>query len=332
MEVNELLRKIVENNYLNQEEAEFLGEYLTGESMDPCMASSILTAMETRGENADEIHAIIRVLQKKMVRFRECDDCIDMAGTGGSKIKIGNISTISSFVVASAGVKVIKHGNRSFNHNVGSADILEKLGIDIHMSPERAYNVLEKTGITFLFAQDYHPAIKNIAQVRRKLKIKTIFNFIGPFLNPANVKRQVIGFSDPAAMEIGAKIAILMKKEKVMLVHSDLGIDEFMPSGKNTILDIENGKILRKNVIFPELNLPLERFESERVFFDVLNNRGNKFVRDAVVLNSSLGLIVAGKANDLKDAMEISEYLLESGRALEKFYQFKEEAGKNEPY
>ena len=248
---------------------------------------------------------------------------IDTCGTGGDGKGTFNISTATALVVAGAGVKVAKHGNRSASSFCGSADVLEELGVNIQMTPRQAEDCLQKVGITFLFAPLFHPAMKHVAGVRKELGIRTVFNFLGPFVNPARVRRQIVGVSDRNIAEKLMEVAKYLDYEHLLIVISDDGLDEISISNKTRIFEIKNNRV-RKFTMMPE-NFGIKRASIEtikgrdakinaKIIERILEGeKGPK--RDVVILNSAAALYVAGKVKDINSGIKLAEESIDRGKA-----------------
>jgi anthranilate phosphoribosyltransferase len=316
--LEQLLQK---KNITSSEVQEFLEAIIAGE-VNPSQIAAFLVALRIKGESVDEIVGLICGMRKHMIAFPECSDAIDVCGTGGDGSGTFNISTTVAFVVAGAGVKVVKHGNRAASSNCGSADVLEYLGVQITLSPTQAAALFKKTRMIFLFAPLYHPAMKHIAPVRKELGIRTVFNYLGPFLNPARVKRQIIGVPSLQIAKTLASVAAQLDYEHVMIV-SGKRMDEISLSEKSTIFSLK-GKTITKEVIdpqsfgFPKASLSAlqgkDIEENARIMKSILNGeKGPR--RDIVVLNSAYALLVAGKVKSVVDGIVLAEKSIDSGAA-----------------
>jgi anthranilate phosphoribosyltransferase len=233
--------------------AEAFGEVMRGEATHD-QIRDLLLGLKTKGETADEVAGAATALRATMVRLprdprstKHEARLVDTCGTGGGLVGTFNISTTAAFVVAGAGIPVAKHGNRSFTSRSGSADVLEAMGLDIGLSPERAAVVLEEVGLVFLFAPNYHPAMRHAAPVRKELKTTTIFNLLGPLANPAGVTRQVIGVSDAARGPLVAAALARLGAEHALVVHAEVGMDEISPNGVTKVWEIRRSTLDARN-------------------------------------------------------------------------------------
>ena len=299
-----------------------LNEFISGELNDSQM-SAFLIALRMKGETMDEIGGLIQEMRKHMIPFPTADGAIDTCGTGGDGKGTFNISTTVAFVVAGAGVPVAKHGNKAASSLCGSADVLSELGVNINLTPEQAKKVFEKTGMIFLFAPLYHLAMKRIAPIRKELNTRPVFNFLGPFLNPAKVKRQIIGVPSLSIAEKLAQVASLMDYKHVLIVSSDNGLDEISTTGLTTIFEVK-GKDMTKELVDPQ-SLGFKRSsleeiqggniqENAQIIKDILEGKKG-FKRDIVVLNSAYALKVAGRVSTIKDGISVAEESIDSSAA-----------------
>ena|SRR3989338_4530887 len=319
-----LLNKIVDKKDLTKKEAMVLMEEMLGGKLLPSQIAATLTALRMKGETVNEILGFIICMRSHMVKIRAPGQVIDTCGTGDGKGTF-NISTAVAFVVAGAGVPVAKHGNRGASSLCGSADVLEALGVNINLSPQQAEKMLEKTGFTFLFAPLFHPLLKFVAPVRRELKIRTVFNFLGPFASPAGVKRQIIGAPNIKLAEKLAKVATNLDYEHLLIVSSEDGMDEISLSAPTHIFEVRAKKV-QKIIINPKEFGFGEADIMEIKGADAKTNAGiiRRILqgkvgpqRDIVILNSAAALLVSGKAANLKEGLLLAKKSIESGKALE---------------
>ena len=253
---------------------------------------------------------------------------IDVCGTGGDKMKTFNVSTAAAFVIAGAGVSVAKHGNRSVSGICGSADIFEYFGYDLDMPPEKVSEAIERFGIGFMFAQKFHPAMKNVAEARKMLGTRTAFNLLGPLSNPAGVRNQVVGVFSADYLE---RVVLLLKArgaESVMSVLSHDGLDELTTTSKNQICHLKDGKISLKILNPQDLGLVKaslsdiqvsSKDDAIKAFLTVLKGTANKSMTEVTALNAAAGLIISDMANDFEDATQIALNSIKSGKAYDVF-------------
>ncbi|HEX2204106.1 MAG TPA: anthranilate phosphoribosyltransferase [Longimicrobium sp.] len=303
----------------------------------PVQMAALLVAIRVRGAVPAEVAGGVRALRRAMVPVpADADGLVDTCGTGGGALTTFNISTAAALLAAGAGVRVAKHGNRSFTSKCGSADVLEELGVRLELSPEQEARVLEACGIVFMFAPLHHPAMKHVGPIRRELGMPTIMNVLGPMTNPAHARRQVVGVSDPALLELIAGALAELGHERALVVHGEPGIDELSPLGTTEVLEVDGGRVTRRT-FDPAAELGWERFspegleggdrrENARKVEDVLRGRLQGAARAAVTLNAGAAIYVAGRADSLVDGVRAAEAALEAGRGWEKLQALREAA------
>lgn len=320
-----ILKKALNGEILYVEEIEKFLDELTSERVIPEQASALLGAIAARGETAEEIAAFAIAMKNKCVplQLKSSVRLVDVCGTGGDGTKTFNISTAVAFVLAGAGAKVVKHGNSSVSSQSGSADVLQELGVSIDVPPQKLQKVLDEAGMVFLFAPNYHPSMKSIKSIRTSIGVPTIFNLLGPLLNPAQIDCQVIGVYDLNKCE---KVAIALKNmgiEEAMVVHGD-GLDEISTVGESVIFHLKNGEI-KKTILSPEdVGLKRASFddlkggnakENAEIIIEILKGvKGPK--RDIVLLNAAAALIVSGLAQDFEDGINKAAVSIDSGAAM----------------
>lgn len=287
-------------------------------------AAALLMGLRAKGETAEEVAGAAIALRCAMVRLEvgDADRLVDTCGTGGGRVGTLNISTAAAFIVAGAGVPVAKHGNRSYTSRSGSADVLEALGIDIGLSPDAAREVLRATGLTFLFAPTYHPAMRHVGSVRKELGVTTIMNLLGPLANPAGVSRQVVGVSDADRAELVADTLASLGARHALVVHAAVGMDEISPSGVTAIWEIREGRAdcwemepVRYGLECQDLRdlAGGEPAENARQIEALLSGNGAAAVRCAVLLNAAAALYVSGNGWSLEEAVDRGRAALENG-------------------
>ena len=322
--IADALAKLIESkNITFKDSSEVMSEIMEGKA-SPAQVGGFLTALRMKGETVEEVAGMATVKRSKSLKLKIPQDVVDTCGTGGDGLSTFNISTASAFVVAGAGVKVAKHGNRAMSSKTGSADVLESLEININMSPPEIVECINQTGFGFMFAQGFHPAMKYAASPRRELAIPTVFNILGPLTNPANAKRQVIGVSDGSKGKLMAQVLVKLGSIKAVVVHGDDGLDEATVSGESTIWIVNSGSVEERKISPIEFGIPVSKLdglrvsnsdESAEMINDVL--RGGKGpARDVVLINSALALYVASDSDDIQKFLEIARESLDSGSAL----------------
>ncbi len=325
--IQTMLENVVDKQNLSSIEAnEFLEAIMKGEVCESVTAS-FLTAMRMKDISSEELTGFLNVMKSKVVpiHYTRSEPILDVCGTGGAKFKTFNVSTAISFVLASGGVSVAKHGNRSFSSKCGSADILETLGFNINFTFDQAEELLNKQQMTFLFAPLYHPAMKNVSSIRKALGIRTIFNILGPLTNPANVDRQLLGVYDKNLIQKFLDVFEYYHYKSGMIVHGELGSDEIVTCGKTTI-GLFNGKKSIINVSPKSFGLQksspqeianVEPEKSAKILVDIFNGKKCP-VTDFVLANASAGFLISEKVSSLKEGVEYARTLLENGSAMKK--------------
>lgn len=327
--IQELISRLVERVDLEEEEVTSVFNMVMDGVATPAQISALLVSLRMKGETIPEITGAARVMLEKAVKITpEASNVVDLCGTGGDGIGTFNISTVSSFIVAGAGVPVAKHGNRSVSSSVGSADVLEMLGVDINLSPESAEKCINETGIVFLFAPNYHPAMKNVAVPRKEIGIRTIFNLLGPMVNPACIKRQVMGVYSDVLIEPVAKTLRNLGSTHAIVVNGADTLDEITVTGKTSVAELKDGVV--KSYKFDPFELGFKKRKLEEllggtssrdnadILVSVLKGEETEAKREICVLNAAAGLVVSGTAGDMKDAVEMAEESLDSGKAFQK--------------
>jgi anthranilate phosphoribosyltransferase len=325
--IKEAIGILIEGKDLTYEEAYFvMGEIMGGEAT-PSQTASFLTALRAKGETADEIAGLASVMRAKATPVKTSGPLVDVVGTGGDNSGSFNISTAAAFVVAGAGLKVAKHGNRAMTSKCGSADILEAVGVKIDLSPEWVAECIEKVGIGYMFAQAFHPAMKHAAPVRREIGIRTVFNILGPLTNPAGAEHILLGVPSE---EVGNKIAAVLHRLGIkhgLVVHGKDGLDEISISDKSLIWDITKEKLSSPYEVSPK-SFGYDKADMEEIkggtpqenaatLLRILN--GEKGVlRNIVVMNAAAALIAGNAATELKEAVKLAEEAIDSGKAKEK--------------
>jgi len=343
MLITEAIKKVVEREDLTSEEAEaVLDQIMTGQCTDAQIAS-LLTALRMKGETVDELTGFARVMRRKAAPVRpqtlvsalggtEREALIDTCGTGGDVSGSFNVSTATAFVVAGAGVRVAKHGNRSVSSQCGSADVVEALGVRIELQANRIARCIDEVGIGFLHAPLLHDAMKYVALARRQMGIRTIFNMLGPLTNPAGANTQVVGVYAANLTELLARVLGELGCTRALVVHGGDGLDELTITGESKITEWKNGE-WSTYFIAPE-DFGLKRAtlsdirggdanENSGIILEVLKGtRGAR--RDIVLLNAAAAFVASSKANDLSEGVQIAARSIDNGNALRKLEQLIE--------
>ena len=298
-------------------------EILNGDANDVRIAA-FGVALRAKGETVEELVAAVRVLRSMAVELRTALPVVDTCGTGGDGLGTFNVSTTASFVAAAGGAPVAKHGGRAASGKVGAADVLEALGATIELSPEAALRCLERCGVTFLFAQAYHPAMRNVAAVRRELGFRTLFNLVGPLCNPAGARRQVLGVWDERWMEPMAEALRRLGSEHVLVVHGDDGSDEITPAAPTSVVELRGGEVTRYRVEPSDFAMTTcapgdlaggDAATSAAMVREVLGGAAGPR-SDAAALNAGAALYVAGRAATLREGVDAARAILAGGKAL----------------
>jgi anthranilate phosphoribosyltransferase len=303
-----------------------LGVVMAGRATQ-VQAAALLMGLRARGETAAELAGAARALRDAMVPLPAArpDELVDTCGTGGGTVSTFNISTAAAFVAAAAGVRVAKHGNRSFTSRCGSADVIEALGVPLDVPVDVMAEVLDRAGVVFMFAPLMHPAMRHLAPVRAELAVPTIMNAVGPLANPASARRQVIGVGDPARLDVMAAAVRALGATHTLVVHGDPGLDEISPLGPTTVIEI-CGDDTRRWSIDPAdhglaggsaaslaAGVPAE---NAALITRVLSGAAPPAARAAVALNAAAAIYVAGRAATYADAVRVAIAALDSGTGL----------------
>lgn len=324
--IREAISLIVQNINLSEAEmAECMKEIMEGKATD-AQIGSFLTALRIKGETIEEITAAAKIMREKATTINAPKGVIDTCGTGGDMSHTFNISTATAIVVASVGIPIAKHGNRSVSSRSGSADVLEALGMKIDLPPDKVERCLKETGFGFLFAPLFHPAMKYAIGPRREIGIRTVFNILGPLSNPAGAKRQVLGVFADRLTEPLAQVLGNLGAEDVMVVHGEDGLDEITISNGTRISRFKDGKVDTFYVTPEDFGLERadvkelvggDKDDNARILLQILRGeKGPK--RDIVLINSAAALAVAGKVEDFKEAVMIAAEAIDSGKAMKK--------------
>lgn len=323
-----MLDKLVTGTSLSLEEAgQVMNEIMKG-NVNHSLLAGLLIALKVKGESAEEVAGFAITMRESGIKLNYPDDnVIDVCGTGGDNSGTFNISTAAAFVAAGAGVKVAKHGNRSISSNCGSADVLSELGVNINLTEEKSIEALDKIGITFLFAPQYHPAMKYAAQVRKELGTKTIFNLLGPLTNPAGVKKQIIGTYNNKAMELHSQSAQYLDFEKVCFLCAGNKYDEIILDQKTKMIEysIDGLSETELNALtfdYPEVGINEinggDAKENAQIILDLFKNKKQNGIFYTVCANAAVALYTAGVSDNLLDCKNAAEKSILDGAAFDK--------------
>jgi len=318
------IAKVAAGNSLSQEEAAEAFDLVMSGAATPAQIGALMMGLRVRGETVDEIAGAARAMRAKVLTVRAPEGAIDTCGTGGDGKGTFNISTCAAFVVAGAGVPVAKHGNRAISSRSGSADVLKELGVNIKASPETISRCIAECGLGFMFAPAHHAAMRHVAQVRTELGTRTIFNLLGPLANPAGTKYQVVGVFGKEWVEPIAQVLALLGTERAWVVHGSDGLDELTTTGISDVAVVDMGKVSTFRISPRNAGLPDARPEDLTGGNAVENAAHIRAVlgglkgplRDVVMLNAAAALLVAGKANTLRESVASAAQSIDSGKAL----------------
>jgi len=324
--IKDAIKKVKAKNDLTEEEmASVFSEIMSGSAQKDSVKEFLLSLKE-KGESAEEIFAAAEVMREKSVKVNvPTENLIDTCGTGGAVIHDINVSTLSAIVLASCGIKVAKHGNRSFTGKCGSADILQELGVNVNLNPEKVAELIETTGFGFIFAPLYHPAMKNVMEARKELATKTIFNILGPLSNPAGAKMQILGVYKPELTELMANALNKLGSPKAYVVHGLKGLDEISIAGETQISELENGKVQTRRISPEDFGMREASLDSikggtkdynKKIALEILDGSDRSSRRDMVLMNAAAALKMVGRVKDFKQGVVIAARAIDSGAAL----------------
>jgi anthranilate phosphoribosyltransferase len=338
MNPQEALKRLIDHREIFHEEMlSLMRQIMTGQ-VSPVMIAALITGLRVKKETIGEIAAAAQVMREfaTKVEVRDTTHLVDTCGTGGDAAHTFNISTAAAFVAAAAGAKVAKHGGRSVSSKSGSADVLEALGVNINLTPERVAECIERVGLGFMFAPNFHAAMKHAAPVRRELGVRTIFNILGPLTNPAGAPNQVMGVFHPDLVGIQARVLQRLGSRRALIVHGREGLDELSISGETLVAELRDGEV-REYVVSPTefglsthdlRTLQVDSVEDsrDRVLKALENKPGPE--RDIVALNAGAAIYAAGLTDDLADGVDRAREVMAAGeprRRLEALVAFGRE-------
>ena len=324
------LRKVLEGKALSEDEAYRLMQAVMAGALTPAQTAGMLVGLKVRGEREEEIAGFARAMREAATPVPlDGLEVLDVVGTGGDGKGTFNLSTAAAFVAAAAGIPVAKHGNRAASSKSGSADVLEALGARIELGPEAVARLVREAGIGFLFARSFHPAMRHVAPVRSELKVRTVFNLLGPLTNPARPAYFLLGVFDPALLEPMARALFALGVKRALVVHGE-GADELV-LGENEVVELAGGEVRRYRLHARELGLkpaPIEALkggtpkENAELVQRILAGEEQGPKADAVALNAGAAIYAAGRAESLAEGVERARALLLEGapaRVLERF-------------
>ena len=335
--IKEAIIKLSKKQDLTYTEAENVMDEIMSGQATPVQMSAYLTALSLKGETIDEITASAAGMRAHCIKLLHDMDVLEIVGTGGDGANSFNISTTSSLVIAAGGVPVAKHGNRAASSKSGAADVLEALAVKITLTPERSAEILKKINICFLFAQNYHIAMKYVAPIRKELSIRTVFNILGPLSNPAGANMELMGVYDQALVEPLAQVMANLGVNRGMVVYGQDSLDEISMCAPTSVCEIKDGKFTSYEITPEQFGYtrrekealtggtPAENAEITKA---ILKGEEKGAKRQAVCLNAGAALYIAGKVDSVKAGVKLAESLIDSGAALKKLEEFVEETNK----
>jgi len=336
----EFIKKVVEGFDLPSEEAEKAMEEIMNGNATQSQIGAFLTALRMKGETIDEIVAFAKVMRRFCYKIKPRVDgkLIDTCGTGGDKLKTFNISTTAAFIIAGANIPVAKHGNRSVTSKSGSADVLEELGLRLNITPKEVEKIIENEGIGFMFAPVFHEAMKNVAQTRKEIGIRTVFNVLGPLANPAEANTQLLGVYDKSLVKPLAHVLKKLGCQEAMITHGLDGIDEVSTIGKTLIAWLKNGEV--NTMILSPKKLGVKKAKPEdiagldpkgnaEIIFKILNGvySMSEPKMEIALINAAAGLILGGKADNFSYGLELARETIENGCAYKKLKRLIKASG-----
>jgi anthranilate phosphoribosyltransferase len=329
--IRECIAKLVEGASLSYEDSRTVMAEIMSGSASNAQIAALLTALRMKGESVEEVAAFAETMRKNCRRIRPqvVGRLLDTCGTGGDKVKTFNVSTAAAFVIAGAGMAVAKHGNRSVTSKCGSADVLERLGLNLNMEPDAVKSAIEQVGVGFMFAPAFHLAMKYAIAPRKEIGIRTVFNVLGPLTNPASADAQLLGVYDRKLVELVAYVLKRLGCEEAMVVHGLDGLDEISTVGKTAVAWLKDGEVASLETAPEDFGVQQANADALRVstleesaetIFRILSGRSTADDPrlEMVLVNSAAGIVVGGKAEDFTMGMEVARESLSSGAAYAK--------------
>jgi anthranilate phosphoribosyltransferase len=328
--IQQALARLLDGHDLTREEARgTMSVIMAGKATDAQIAG-FLVALRAKGETAEEIAGCAEAMREHVLRVTPTrTDLVDVVGTGGDGANTYNISTAAALVAAAAGAGVAKHGNRAVSSSSGSADVLEALGFELELPPERIEQSIDELGFGFLFAPTHHPAMKHAAPVRRELATRTVFNVLGPLTNPAGARAQVVGVFSAELVPTIATVLAELGAHRAFVVHGANGIDELSPAGPNLVAEVVRGQVIERvidplDVAVPRCTATSLRGGSPQENAQIIRSvfaGADGGARDAILLNAAGAIAAVGHAEDLREGVELARRAVSSGAAAERLDQ-----------
>ena len=328
----EILKTIESSDYLSREDSKFAFNFILEGKANENQIENFLLGLVKKGETLDDIISGVSVLRDKSIKVEIPNNAIDTCGTGGDKAGTYNISTAAIFVAAGAGCIIAKHGNKALSSKSGSSQVLEELGVNIDISPVDIANCLKESNIGFMFAPNHHSAMKYVGPVRQKLEVRTIFNILGPLVNPGNVKKQLIGVYDKKWLIPLTKVLSELGSERVMLVCGSDGLDEITTTGISYITELKDEKISSYEINPKDFGIKISSSndliggspkENANKILRLLNGEDGPF-KDIVVLNSAAAIYVSGIANNIEEGLKLANESLNNRKAEQSLFKLIE--------
>lgn len=317
---------------LSVEDAENAMNIIMSDGATDAQIAALLTALRCKGETVDEITGFARTMRRKASVVPAARSAVDIVGTGGDVANTFNISTTSSFVIAGAGLTVAKHGNRGVSSKSGAADVLEALGVKLDLTPATAAACMKETGISFLFAQSFHKAMRFVGPARREMGVRTVFNILGPLANPALSDYILLGVYDEKLLEVMAKVLMNLGVKGAMIVYGG-GLDEITVSGVSTVCELRGRKLIKYEINPEDYGIKISPkseivggipTDNAKITMDILTGREQGAKRDIVLLNAGCAIYCTGSAASIDEGIEMARNSIDSGMALQKFEKMKE--------
>ena len=330
--IREAISMLIEGRSLSTDQAaQVMNEIMEGE-VTPAQFGAFVTALRVKGETVEEIAGLVKTMRAKAIPVLIDEPVIDVVGTGGDGKNTFNISTAAAFVVAGAGLKVAKHGNRAASSQSGAADVLEALGVKFDLGAEQVQKSVEEVGIGFMFAPAFHPAMKYAGPPRREIGIRTVFNVIGPLTNPAGARTYLLGVAETSLVEKLALVLQSLDCEHALVVHGEDGLDEITLTGKSQVCELKDGKIHTYTIEPGEFGLVKASLddlkggtaeENAALLRDILSGKKGP-QRDIVILNAAAALVAGNKAESVEDGIKMATEAIDKGQALDKLNRLVE--------
>ena len=326
MDIREAVSTVVSGDSLSMDDAALVMRQIMSGEATPAQLGSFLTALSLKGETNEEIAGMARVMREFSLRVNVDGMLVDSVGTGGDGLNTFNISTAAAFVAAGAGLQVAKHGNRAASGTCGSADVLEELGVKIELSPEGVERCINESGIGFMFAQAFHPAMRHAGPVRREIGIRTVFNILGPLTNPAGAQSMLVGVAFQELSQKMADVLRLLDTQHSIIVHGDGGLDEMTLSGDTSVWEVNQGQVSNWTLSVANTGLPVTPIQAVRggdkvanaaTMRALLGGEGGP-VRDYVLLNSAGVLLCGDLVSNIRDGVQLAAQTIDSGAAKDR--------------